>query len=320
MRRFVLASVLTILSPASLMAEELIDKVVAVVNGVPILHSEVETKVRSGFFSVSFFPAAEDAPIFEKALQDAINFQLILQRAEELDIEVTDTELDQEINYNLERRGQNKDGLVDALKQAGMDYQEYREDFRKQVVFRRFQGMVIRPMIKITDKDLETFYLKKTGSTAENVRLILRQILIKVPEGSVDEVVQGKLKLARSIYQKLESGTEFEQAARIYSDLEGARENGGLMSGVKLSDLSDSIRKEVEKLDAGKFTLPVRSPLGFHIFFLESKKFSGSDEFLKQKRELENELMMVEAEAQTKRWLTDFRRKNEIKIVGEAAK
>jgi peptidyl-prolyl cis-trans isomerase SurA len=298
-------------------AEQLVDKIVAVVNGSPILHSDVEAKVRTGFFSVSYFPAADDAPIYERALQDAINFQLIMQRAEELEIEVTDSELDQEINFNLERRGQNKEGLIEALKQAGMSYEDYREDFRKQVIFRRFQGMVIRPLIKITDKDLETYYLKKTGSTAENVRLVLRQILVRVPEGSVEEVVQGKLKLARSIYQKLESGTSFEEAAKIYSDLEGARQNGGLMPGVKLSDLSDSIRKEVEKLDAGKFTLPVRSPIGFHIFYLESKNFAGSDEFMKQKRELENELMMLEAESQTRRWLSEFRRKNEVKVFGD---
>lgn len=298
-------------------AEQLVDKIIAVVNGAPILHSEVDAKVKSGFFSVSYFPAADDAPIFERALQDAINFQLIMQRSEELEIEVTDAELDQEINFNLERRSQNKEGLLEALKQAGMSFEDYREDFRRQVVFRRFQGMVIRPLIKVTDKDLETYYLKKTGSTAENVRLVLRQILVKVPEDAVEEVVQGKLKLARSVHQKLESGTSFEEAAKIYSDLEGARENGGLMSGVKLSDLSDSIRKEVEKLEAGKFTLPVRSPVGFHIFFLESKKFSGSDEFVKQKRELENELMMVEAEAQTRRWLSEFRRKNDIKTFSE---
>jgi len=295
--------------------ETLVDRIVATVDGSPVLHSKVEAKVTSGFFSISFYPAAEDAPVYEKALQDAINFELVLKKAEELEIEVSDTELDQEINFNLENRGQNREGLMEALRKAGIEYEEYREDFRKQMLFRRFQGMVVRPMIKITDKDVETFYLKKSGSSADNVRLTLRQILIKVPQGSSDDVVQAKLKLAKSVLQKLNSGSSFEETARLYSDLDGAKENGGLMPDLRLSELSESIRKEVEKLDVGKFTEPVRSPLGFHLFYLEGKKFSGSGDFQKKKKELENELMMAEGEIQTRKWLTDARRKADIKIV-----
>ena len=50
-----------------LLNEKLIDRVVAIVNGDPILHSEISKKVSSGFaISVSAFPAGEDAPLFDK--------------------------------------------------------------------------------------------------------------------------------------------------------------------------------------------------------------------------------------------------------------
>ena len=101
------------------------------------------------------------------------------------------------------------------------------------------------------------------------------------------------------------------------SDEAKARENGGLMGAVKVKDLATQIRTEVEALDIGQFTAPVRTSLGFHIFFLEEKKFSGSQEFLSKKKQLEFELRNLELGNQTRRWLTEQRQKSKVEIVAE---
>ena len=298
--------------------EELIDRVAAVADGRPILHSDIVEKVEHGpLIVVSDFPATEKSLPFERALQDAINYELILQKAKELEIEVREDEVEMEIKRFLEARNLDHDGLLRFLNQQGQTYDQYKTDFRDQMILRRFQGRVIAPMIKITDKDVETYYLKKSGATADLVELTLRQILIRVAGDATPEVLQAKQNLAREVHAKLQGGLDFKDAVKIYSDDTSARETGGLMLGVKLKDLSGAIRQEVENLESLAFTNPIQTNAGFHIFFLEERKFSGSRDFLEQKQALEGELRSLELNTQTRRWLTEQRQKSKVETISQ---
>jgi peptidyl-prolyl cis-trans isomerase SurA len=298
--------------------EKLVDRVVAVVDGTPVLYSDVMAKVNKGILvSVSEYPAEANAPAYEKALQDSINFELIMQRARDLEIDVRDDEVDGEIKAFLDSRGLNKDGLMEHLGQQGMTYEDYRDDFKDQMILRRFQGRVISPLVKLTDKDVETYYLKTAGASSDVVELVLRQILFSVSATAAPDVLEQKKNLAGEVHQKLKDGTPFLDAVKIYSDDAKARETGGLMAGLKSKDLAGPIRTAVETLEPGQFTEPVRTALGFHIFLLEEKKLSGSREFVDRKKQLEVELRTVELANQTKRWLTEQRQKSKVEVIGE---
>ncbi len=302
---------------STLVAESVIDRIVAIVDGAPILQSRIEEKITSGpLVAVSEFPAGERSSEFDKALQDSINFELILQRAKELEIEVGDEELDSEIRRFLEQRDLTMDTLMGFLRQQNKSFADYKKDFRDQIVLRRFQGRVIAPLVKVTDKDVETYYLKKTGGSSDVVELTLRQILIRIPPDSTPEISQAKQDQAREVHQKLLAGMNFVEAVKINSDDVGARENGGLMQGIKLRDLSGSIRAGVENLEVGKFSAPIQTTAGLHIFLLEDRKFSGGREFQSQKSNLEFELRNLELAAQTQRWLAEERQRSKVEIIG----
>ena len=296
--------------------ETLVDRVVAVVDGHPILNSEVQEKIDKGpLVVVSEYPAEETAQPYERALQDAINFQLVLAKAKDLEIDVRTEEVETEIKSFLESKGLTKDGLMEHLRGQNMTYEEYKTDFRDQMILRRFQGRVIAPTIKVTDHDVETYYLKKTGATSDLVELVMRQILVPVESGAVDALVEEKRTLALDIHKKLREGLAFNEAAKIYSDDARTRENGGLMAPVKAKDLAPQIRAEVENLEVGQFTSPVKTTLGFHIFLLEEKRFSGSTEYKAKKAQLEFELRNVELNTQTRRWLSEQLQKTKVEIV-----
>lgn len=318
-RRFLVLALLLASAPLrAVEGETLVDRVVAVVDGLPILLSDVQFKVAKGpLVSVSDYPAEESSPPYERALQDAVNFELVMIKAKDLEIDVRDDEVDQEIKSFLDKRGGTREELDQYLAGEGTTYEDYREDFKDQMVLRRFQGRVIAPLIKITDKDVEAYYLKKSGSTSELVELVLRQILISVAPTSSEDMIEAKRKLAQEVHQKLTDGTGFADAVKVYSDESSARENGGLMSAVKARDLASTIRSEVETLETGKFTPPIRTALGFHIFYLEERRFAGSQEYLSRKGELEFELRNLELANQTRRWLTEQRQRSKVEILPE---
>ncbi|MBM4251182.1 MAG: hypothetical protein FJ146_04375 [Deltaproteobacteria bacterium] len=296
--------------------EVLLDKVVAVVDGRPILYSEVQQKVDKGpLVVVSEFPLEESAPAYERALQDSINFKLVLSRAKELELDVRDDEVTEEIKGFLEVRGLNREGLQDHLRQTGSTYEEYKRDFKDQMILRKFQGRVIAPLIKITDKDVETYYLKRAGAAADLMELVLRQVVINVPAGAIPAVVEAKRRLAAEVHQKITDGMQFVEAVKLYSDEVTGRQTGGLMPPVRAKDLMTAIKSAVESIDAGQFTQPVQTALGFHIFLLEEKKFSGSRDFQNKKRQLENELRAHELLEQTRRWLSEQRQRTKVDVL-----
>ena len=306
-----------VFSPAKgFAAEELLDRIVAVVNGEPVLYSQVKRKVDQGpLISVSFYPAKESDAPYEKALQDAINFELILQKAQELEIDPSDDEVEREMDKFLQRQNISRQVLMDQLAREGKTFEDYFADFRDFYTIRNFQGRVIMRLVKITDKDVETFYLKKMGAKSDLVELTLRQILIEVDGGAAPSFVEAKQKLAFEVHEKLQGGMKFEEAVKLYSDDPAARDNGGLMQSIRLRDLAGVIREAVGGLEVGKFSEPVRTQLGFHIFFLEEKEFVGGNEFQKLKQRLEAELMQFETLNQTAKWLAEQRQQSKVRII-----
>ncbi len=319
LKRHIVTAVGLLSSPVASAAEQLIDRLAAEVNGHAITASEVQSKVEKGpLVEVSPWPAQENDPPAKVAIQDLINKKLIMQKADELDIDVTDEALNEEIKSFLSRRNLNREQLMEALGQQGMTYDQYREDFRTQMVINQFQGREILPQVKITDRDVQSFYLRNSGTMAENIRLTLRQLQIAVPSGSVDAVKAGKKQLVEKVFQEIEGGMPFEKAVKIYSDNESARENGGLMPQVFLKDLAPLFQNAIRDLEEGRYTRPIETPMGYSIFYVTKREFSGSDEYLKMKPQLENQLRQEEMNKLLSKWLETQRRRSDIKLKDNA--
>lgn len=296
-------------------AETVVDRLVAEVNGEPITLSDVQEKIDKNMaVEVSSWPAGSNASDFEKALQDQINLQLILQRADELGIGIGDEELEGEIEKFIQRRGLTKDSLQEALKQEGMTYDQYRRDWRKQMTISQFQGREIMPSVKISDKDLEFYYLSKTGEQNTNVKLKLKQLYIEVPSEPAG-VKASKEKMVKKALAELNDGLDFEKAVKIYSDNESARANGGSMPAVVQKDLAPVIQKAVSDLEIGEFSDPVAVGGGQYIFYLENKEFAGSEDFEKNKNRIRQQLTQERIFAQTSQWIENQRRRSEIRIL-----
>ncbi|MEY4631695.1 MAG: hypothetical protein RIQ81_1815 [Pseudomonadota bacterium] len=300
----------------ALAAEELVDRVLGSVDGQAFLYSDVMTKVKTGpLVVISEYPASDQATPFERALQDTINFQIVLQKAKDLEIEVSDDELDAEINEFLQSRGLTKEGLERFLAAEKKSMEQYREDLRSNIVAARFQRRVIVPLIKVTDKDLETAYLKKSGSTSDLVEVTLRQVVIQIPETAGGVVADAKRSQAKEARAKIDAGVSFEDAVRLYSDYRQKAVRGGLMDPVRLRDLTPQIRREIERLDTGDVSQPVEIGSSIYIFKVEDRKISLGKDMQRKKLELENEIRNAELQNQLRRWLAEQRQRSRIEVI-----
>jgi peptidyl-prolyl cis-trans isomerase SurA len=293
-------------------AQTLVDRVVAVVDGEPILMSEVNTKVKSGpLVLISDFPANEKSEPFTRALQDSINFKLMKAAAEDLGIEITEAEIDSQIEKILKNQKASRSQLNKFLKEQGKSYSDYREDFRNQLLLRRFQGRAIMPLVKVSEEQIRSYYLEKSGKSAEIVTFDIKQILIPMDSGASEKVKKAKAEVAKEAYDKVNGGMDFDAAAKIYS------QNGKatLMKGVKVKDLAHQIKTAVKFLEKGQSSEPIKTPMGYHLFYVNKKDFAGDSKYLKNKRQLEFELRNREITSQLKIWLDSERQKRKVDII-----
>lgn len=311
-------SLLCLLPATAWSNESLVDRLVAEVNSQPIFYSEVMDKVKNGpLVTVSAYPSKENDPQFDVALNDLINTQLLKIKAKELDIEVTEEELEEEIKKLLDRRGVSKEELNKVLAQQGVTYEKYKDDFKTQMLFNFFVGRVIRPQIKITEKDLEAYYLKTFKSDAQGIKLGLRQIFVKVDSDAVETVRVGKRELADKIVREVRAGSKFEDLVKLYSDDAGSKDQGGRLPDLELKDLSEAIKEKLQGLKENEVTDPIQMANGYYIFFVEKRSIAGSEEFLKKKQELEGRYQQEEIEKQMIRWLEEQRRRAKIRLSKE---
>lgn len=294
--------------------EILVDRIEAVVNSSPVLHSEVQDKVRNGpLVMVSDYPLDEKAPAEQRSLQDKINTTLIMQRAQELDIQVADDQVDREIDQFLKARGLDRQGLMQFLQEQGRTFESYRADFRDQMILGRFQGRVIHPLVKITERDLETYFLKQSGGGGDWVEVSLRQLVIRIPAGSSPEIVEAKKKMIGEAFRRLQEGTSFEDVARLYADSRASADPVTL----KLRDLNPTIRSAIQSLEVNQVSVPVEMDGTWSIFQLTGKAMANSAEFAKARERIEFELRNQELSHQTRRWLVEERQRSKVAVGDE---
>ncbi|MCY4380927.1 MAG: SurA N-terminal domain-containing protein, partial [Proteobacteria bacterium] len=177
------------------------DRIVAVTGETPILLSEVEKKVTAGpLIQLSDYPLSDNDPDYDRALQDAVNFALIRNYAESIEIDVTEGEIDTQLQEILQSQGATQNELEVYLESENISLSDYRDDLKNQILIQKFQRRVVAPSSRVTDQRVREAYQKKFQSSPFDVSFNLVQVkLTSVTE--MNEIEQKNM--ANQMYQKI---------------------------------------------------------------------------------------------------------------------
>ncbi|MCB9228995.1 MAG: peptidylprolyl isomerase [Deltaproteobacteria bacterium] len=294
----------------------LLDRLVAEVGSEePIFHSTIQTKITKGpRIRVNPFPASPSDTAYKQALQDEINWRLIRAYAAKIELQISDEVLEEHLQRICDQYHLSREQLKYEVEKEGKSFDEYLKDMKAQLLFMRFQGRVIMPLVKLTDKDVESYYLKQHSHGEHgSVLLSLRQIVVSLPRDS-GAVRRARVDYAQEIYKKLSGGMSFTEAEKLHSGQDKVDD----ATEFKLNDLNSTIRDAVSSLEKGQFTKPIEIEDQVYIFFLEDKKTGVDSEFRKnseKKKQITYELRQKELGRQLTSWLKEERLRNKIRIL-----
>jgi peptidyl-prolyl cis-trans isomerase SurA len=235
-------------------------------------------------------------------LEKMIEFKLIEQEAQRLNIKVSDKELQAAIDRVLEKEGITKEELETSLLKDKITFKEYEKDIRSQLLQPKLINREIKSNVVITDEEIKEYYDEHEAEYSGKKKYYLKNILAAGQE----EIEKAK--------QLLDLGQSFEEVARLYSMAPNAN-SGGDLGAFELDAFAEDIRDNILLLEKNQYTGAILTDGGFQIFFLENIEISEGKTIKQASDEIANKLFAVKAEKKYLEWVKEVKERSLVKII-----
>jgi len=310
------AGVFLLFSPN--LSGEVVDRIVALVNGDVITLSEVEQMGQPFFEQVRrTSTAAEREEKLGKArlevLGHLIESKLLEEEMKKRKIEVPERDVDAAINDVLKNSGFNENELRKLLAREGMTYAGYRQKVRDELGKMRLVSREIKSKIVIEEDELRKYYRENQEKFTDPLEVKIQQIFFPFPPNAPAREAAAVQDEARTVLEKARKGEDFTDLAKKYSKGPEASE-GGLLGWFKPKELLPELEEVGFKLKTGDISDLIRSPAGFHIIRVLEKKGGEPRPFAEVQFKIREEMSQDEAEKKFQEWVKDLRAKAYLEI------
>lgn len=263
----ILSSVFTNISAQ----DKVVDQIIAVVGGKPILLSDIENQNLQ--LKQQGYESNNDAKC--EILEDFMYQKLLINQAELDSIEVTSKEVDDAIEGRF-RYFVSQIGSVEKLEAYfNKSVLEMKEDMRSEVkdqlLSQKMQSQITES-IKITPAEVRAYFKEIPADSIPfiDTEIELEQITVSpVVSDAEHEIVKEKLNGYR---ERILKGDKFSTLARLYSEDPGSSKNGGELGFVSRNDLVPEFAAVAFNLKDDEVSRIVKTQYGYHIIQLIEKK------------------------------------------------
>ena len=278
-RLTILTILLALIFTASLCpAEELVDRVAAVVGDEIILVSELDFQLQMFIMQTQAqnITQAQADSVRQIILEQLVSDKLILVEAQkDTGLVVQDEEVEQALAEKLEElrsRFQSESDFEAQMRLEGLTLRElkskFRREVRNQLIKERFISRFLRK-VNVTNAEVDEFYnTYKDSLPAQPDAVKLAHILLEVkPSSSTMDSAYAK---AMRVKQLLDEGGDFVALAQLYSE-DGTAQNGGDLGYFDKGTLFSEFEDVAFNLKPGEISEPFKTRLGYHIVKVEDK-------------------------------------------------
>jgi peptidyl-prolyl cis-trans isomerase SurA len=249
-----------------------IDEVIAVVATQPVYYSDFQDQLSQYKAQGNEITKELESTILENILMQ----KLLVYKAKEDSIVVTDDEIDMQVNnrlkYFLDQVGGDETKLEDYFKKSIKEIkEEMRKPLKDQLLSQRARWAVVDG-IKLTPGDVKDFYASIPTDSLPKIgdQIQVAQIL-KFPTPS-SEAIQNTIDKLNEYKKRIANGEDFETLALIYSTDPGSASNGGLYKGIKKGMFVKEFEDVMYSLEIGQISEPFKTEYGYHIVKLEARE------------------------------------------------
>lgn len=291
-----------------------INKFVAIVNDEVITQQDVDQMLAVLYAQYSQeFKGDELLQKMETVKKDILNQiiedKLVLSRAKELGIKITESEINERLDY-IKNGFPSEEVFYDTIRTQGVTVANLKDRYRDQIMMKKLVDYEVKSKISVLPSETNAYYEKHKDRFRENDKYRIKNILIKAKDDVSFELAKVEIE---DIYCKLKEGGNFDDLARQYSQGPNA-EKGGDMGYIEKGQMLEVLDKAIFKLKLGEFSEPVKSDMGYHIFKAEDIKYGKQASLEEVQKDIQVIIFQEKFKAQVSEWLSGLKKKAYISI------
>ncbi len=254
----------------SLVAQQIVEGIVAVIGDKAIFKSEVEQQYLQ--LKVSDL---KNNNLRCEVMQELMFQKLLIHHAEVDSLVVTDVQvndaIDQRLEYFISQIGSEKKLEEYFDKTISQIREEFQTIFREQLLAQRMESK-ITSNLRVTPQEVFKFYnnIPKDSLPIFPEEIYLSQLVVypKVDESERQRITK-KLKGFR---KRVQNGEDFSFLASLYSEDPGSSKVGGDLGFVKKGKLVPKFESVAFRLQEGELSNVVETKFGFHLIQMVERR------------------------------------------------
>jgi peptidyl-prolyl cis-trans isomerase SurA len=251
---------------------ELLDRIAAVVNDGVVLKSDLDSQLDSVTkrLEEQKVELPSQSVLKQQVLERLVLQEIQTQRAAKVGLTIPDEQLNGALQEIASRNKIPFDKLPTALEAQGIDYKQYRESMRKEMVLSTLRQRDVIAHINVTPRELDQ-YLARQNNAAANDEFNVSHILLSLPTAATPQQLADISKKAADLAARARKGEDFGQLAIANSNSQTALD-GGSLGWRKGAQMPQFILELVTHMKPGDISDPVRTPSGFHLVKLNERR------------------------------------------------
>jgi peptidyl-prolyl cis-trans isomerase SurA len=289
-----------LLLPSATATAEVINRIVAKVDGEPITLHELNQYRDNSIRARQALQGASQSVVLESLITE----KLIEREVRDVGVIVREEDVSRYINGIKERNRISEEQLEEALAAQGLTLPQYRVQVREELQRQQLVNREIRGKVNVTPEEVQRYYTAHLSDYALPGGMQVAHIVFALPERASAEQVNSTKAQAEEVLGRIRDGADFAEMARTYSQ-DASAESDGTLGWFSEGELYDSLEEVVVKLDVGAVAGPIRSPVGMHILKLLDRRDTSHRPVDEVADQIKEKLYAEALEERFQRWLTE---------------
>lgn len=313
MRYFGIALLLTCSIGLTSVSAQVVSRVAAVVNKEIISTHQLDQRLQEQLAKQQKQPSpVQMGALRQELLSRMIEESLVQQRISVLNLTVSEEEIETAL-LDVQKKNQlSRDDLEDAVQSQGLDFADYRDNLRQQILRYKLIGEEVRSQIDVPERELVEYYRAHLDDYRLPPEVELSALSFPVSEKASEQERTQIRKMANEARTRLQQGEALEEVADSYNQTYGA--TGGSMGKFVYEELTPEFVEAVNEVEDGTFTAPVEMGTAIHLLRVDDRLSEGLRQFDAVKFDIHQMILDQKTDARIKEWTKALKNKAFIDI------
>ncbi|ABA87352.1 peptidylprolyl cis-trans isomerase, PpiC-type, SurA family [Syntrophotalea carbinolica DSM 2380] len=311
--KYLILSIALLMLATSPLSAETISRIAAIVNQDIITTAQLDReidKMLSAEAQETGITPVQREELRHKMLDKLIEDTLLNQRIEKLGLHVSDEAVEQAINDVQAQNNITREQLKQALVAQGINFDDYRERLRQQLLNFQLIGREIQSKVEVTNTEMRDYYRSHLDDYRNDPYLRLSRITFRLPPGNTPADIAAMRAKAADALQQLRRGKDFLEVLMQNAATSGV--DGGDMGKITEGSLSESFNRAISGLSVGQVSEIIETPEGFHLLRLDERNPGDTQTFETVKEQISRKLMEDKRAAALTEWTENLRKEADI--------